>query len=131
MKDILAFIHIKKTGGISLQCLLAEQYGTKFYGGYTTPLKKVVVVNHSLEKDQLHELPSNSCVCKHWTYSEFEVGGVKERANFITVIREPIPRITSHYNFYLMFHPKGKKFSEYVKEQENVNIYSRFLNFRQ
>ena len=78
MKDILAFIHVKKTGGISLQCLLAEQYGTKFYGGYTAPLKKIVAVNHSIEKNQLHELPNNSCICKHWTYSEFEVGGKRE-----------------------------------------------------
>lgn len=125
MNEILAFIHIKKTGGISLQKVLAKQYGRKFFGGYThSVLKKVAPVN-PIEKDRVHELPDRSCICKHWTYNDY--APIHDRAKFVTVLRDPVDRISSHYNFYLKHHPKGQSFDEYVHNAANINLYSRSL----
>jgi len=129
MKDpnqsVLVFIHVKKTGGISLQWLLAKQYGSKFYGGHThSALKKVAAAN-PIEKGQLNKLPDGSCVCKHWTFADFQ--SLQDRANFVTVIREPSSRIVSHYNFYRKHYPKGQSFQEYVQDPANINLYTRFM----
>ncbi len=125
MNDILAFIHIKKTGGISLQKVLAKQYGKIFFGGYThSALRKVAAVN-PIEKDGLHKLPSGSCICKHWTYNDF--APIHDRAKFVTILRDPVDRISSHYNFYLKHHPKGQSFNNYIHDPANIDIYSRSL----
>ena len=125
MNDILAFIHIKKTGGISLQSVLAKQYGKKFFGGHIhSDLRKVAAVN-PIKKDQLHKLPDGSCICKHWTYDDY--APIHDCARFVTILREPVDRINSHYNFYLNHFPKGQSFNEYVHDPANINIYSRFL----
>lgn len=124
MDDILAFIHIKKTGGISLQKMLAKQYGKKFFGGHTHSALRKMAVN-PLGKDELHGLPKGSCVCKHWTYSDYKP--IHDRAEFVTIVRDPVDRISSHYNFYLKHYPMGQSFYEYIHDPMNINIYSRFL----
>lgn len=124
-KSILVFIHVKKTGGISLQWLLAKQYGAKFYGGHThSALKKVAAVN-PVKKNQIHSLPDGSCICKHWSFEDFS--SLKDRANFITIARHPTSRIVSHYNFYRKHFPKGQTFREYIQDPANINLYTRFL----
>lgn len=125
MNDILAFIHVKKTGGISLQNVLAKQYGRNFFGGHThSALRKIAAVN-PIEKDELHKLPDGSCICKHWTYDDY--APIHDKAKFVTVLREPVDRISSHYNFYLKHHPKGQSFDKYVRDAANINLYSRSL----
>ena len=123
--SVLVFIHIKKTGGISLQRLLSEQYGSNFFGGHIhTELRRFVAKN-PIEQDGIVSLPNGSCVCKHWKYEDFH--SIQERANFITIVREPSDRIVCHYNFYLMHYPKGQSFMKYIHDPKNINLYSRFL----
>lgn len=125
MNEILAFIHVKKTGGISLQNVLAKQYGKKFFGGHThSALRRIAAVN-PIEKNELHKLPDGSCICKHWTYDDYVL--IHNKAKFVTILREPVDRISSHYNFYLKHHPKGQTFDKYVHDPANVNIYSGSL----
>jgi len=123
--SVLVFLHIKKTGGISLQKILAKQYGKRFYGGHTHSALRKIAAKNSVEKNNISSIPNGSCICKHWTYQEFD--SIKDRANFITIVRDPLDRIVSHYNFYLMHYPKGQSFAEYVEDPKNINIYSRFL----
>ncbi|MHA2279408.1 MAG: hypothetical protein ACXAC5_00755 [Promethearchaeota archaeon] len=121
----MVFIHVKKTGGISLQWLLAKQYGAKFYGGHDhSVLQKIAAVN-PIEPDQLYHLPGGSCVCKHWPFLAFQ--SLQEQANFITIIRDPVSRVVSHYNFYRKHYPKGKAFRDYIREANNINLYTRFM----
>ncbi len=124
MKDLLVFIHVKKTGGISLQRLLSDQFGDKFFGGHTHSALKHASAN-PIEKSQLSKLPSGACICKHWTYDDFS--SIHNRAKFITIVRDPVSRIISHYNFYLQHHPKGQSFVKYIRDPKNINVYSRFL----
>lgn len=124
-KKILVFIHVKKTGGISVQWLLAQQYREKFYGGYThSALKKVAKVN-PLKETQINNVPLGSCICKHWSYSDFET--IKDTSVFLTVVRDPVSRIICHYNFYRKHYPKGVSFLDYVHQSENINRYSKAL----
>lgn len=122
---ILVFVHVKKTAGISVQWMLAKQYGKRFFGGHIhSALKKVAAAN-PLEKDGLSRVPLGSCICKHWKYEDFK--SIEDKCVFVTVAREPVSRIVCHYNFYRKHYPKGVPFAEYIKQPNNINLYSRSL----
>ena len=122
---ILVFIHVKKTGGISVQWLLAQQYGKRFYGRHThSALRKVACIN-PLEETRLSKVPIGSCICKHWKYSDFKP--IEDKCVFFTVLRDPVSRIVCHYNFYRKHYPKGVSFLDYIHQPENINRYVKAL----
>jgi len=125
MDEILVFIHIKKTAGISLQWLLAKQFGKKFFGGHIHTALKTVAAKNPIKKSGLDKLPNGSCVCKHWTYDDFTA--IQGRSKFLTIVRDPVDRIVSHYKFYRQHYPRGQSFREYIEDSKNINLYSKFL----
>jgi len=120
-ESVLVFLHIKKTGGISLQKLIQEQYPDRFYGNDHSALKKKI----KIKKSDIEKIPNGSAVANHWIYDDFK--SIKDRCNFVTIIRDPVDRIVSAYNFYLQHHPRGMSFSDYVKKRENRNTETRAI----
>lgn len=120
-ESVLVFLHIKKTGGISLQKLIQDKYPGKFYGNDHSALKRKIRV----KKSEIEDIPNGSAVANHWTYDDF--AHIKGRCNFVTIVRNPIDRIISAYNFYLQHHPGGAGFSEYVKDVKNINVESKTI----
>ncbi len=125
-ESVLVFLHIKKTAGISLQRILSKQFGARFYGGHSHSLLKGRVASNELTVDAVSQVPNGSCICKHWKMSEFE--GISHRCNFVTVLREPLNRIVSHYNFYRMHHNDGLSIDEYIRQPGNINLQSQTVD---
>lgn len=123
-ESILVFIHIKKTAGISLQLALAKQFGTKFYGGHSHNALKALVYHNEI--DDLQTIPNGACVCKHWPMSKFDQ--IEHRCNFITVLRHPLDRIISHYNFYRLHHNQGQDVDSYIRDTPNINVLSNMID---
>jgi hypothetical protein len=89
--ELICFVHIPKTAGVSLMHVLAEQYGKQRmlqdtstfefknfwsrYGNWTTPEMRVL--------------------CGHIPYGYHRVD---PRTRYITLLRDPISRIVSDYN---------------------------------
>ncbi|MAG26968.1 hypothetical protein CMI47_15625 [Candidatus Pacearchaeota archaeon] len=121
-ESVLVFLHVKKTGGISLQKLIQDQFPGKFYGNDHSALKK----KKKIKKSDIKDIPNGSAVANHWTYEDFKP--IKDRCNFITIIRNPLDRIVSAYNFYLQHHPSGDTFSGYIKEDNNKNVITKFID---
>lgn len=122
---ILVFIHVKKTGGISVQWLLAQQYGNRFYGGHThSALKKVAKAN-PLTETRIDNVPVGSCIAKHWLYLDFK--HIEDKCAFMTVVRDPVSRVVCHYNFYRKHYPGGVSFLDYIHQPENINRYTKAL----
>ena len=118
--SVLVFVHVKKTAGMSLQHTLAKQFGDRFYGGYSD------ITPNSLSPQNLHRVPNGSCICKHWPMYCFDK--IKDRCNFVTVMRDPVQRIISHYNFYRAHHADGMSIGRYIRTHSNINIYTKMLN---
>jgi len=115
-ESVLVFLHIKKTGGISLQKLIQDQYPDKFYGNDHSALKKKI----KIKKNYIESIPNGSAVANHWTYDDFK--SIKDRCNFVTIVRNPIDRIISSYNFYKKYSEEGNSFSNYINNNKNINI---------
>jgi len=115
-ESVLVFLHIKKTGGISLQRLIQDRYPGKFYGNDHSALKRKIRV----KKSEIEDIPNGSAVANHWTYDDF--AHIKDRCNFVTIVRNPIDRIISAYNFYKKYSEEGNSFSSYINNNKNINI---------
>lgn len=120
-ESVLVFLHIKKTGGISIQKLIQEQYPGRFYGNDHSALKKKV----KIKKSDINSIPNGCAVANHWTYDDFR--SIKNRCNFIATIRNPVDRIVSAYNFFLLHHGNGCSFLDYIKEDKNINLFSKSI----
>jgi len=120
-ESVLVFLHIKKTGGISLQKLIQDQYPDKFYGNDHSVLKKKI----KIKKSVIEDIPNGSAVANHWTYDDFKC--IKDRCNFVTIVRNPVDRIISAYNFYKKFSEEKLGFSDYINLQDNTNVMSRVI----
>ncbi len=121
-ESVLVFLHIKKTGGISLQKLIQSKYVGKFYGSNHSALKK----KKHLNKAGIKYVLNGSAIANHWVYDDFHL--IKERCNFITVIRDPVDRVVSAYNFYLQHHQSGMSFLRYIREKKNINLFSKSIS---
>lgn len=117
--SVLAFIHIRKTAGISLQRLLAKQYGDRFFGAHGHS----AITSPKITRGDLVSLPDHSCVCRHWGMNAYR--DIENRCNFVTVFRDPIKRIVSHYSFYRKHHPNGMSIDEYIRQEKNKNIFCK------
>lgn len=125
-ESILVFIHVKKTAGISVQRILSHQFRNKFYGGHTHGELRDYVRHNELSKSDILDVQNGSCICKHWSMSDYAI--IENRCNFVTIFRHPLDRILSHYNFYRRHHPSGISINEYIKHNDNINLFSRMIN---
>ncbi len=121
-ESVLVFLHIKKTGGISLQKLIQDQFPGKFYGNDHSALKKKI----KIKKSDIKNIPNGSAVANHWKYEDFK--SIKDRCNFVTIIRNPVDRIVSAYNFYIKHNEKKISFSEYISTDSNINVMSKTIS---
>jgi len=119
--SVLVFLHIKKTGGISMQKLMQEQFSGKFYGNDHSALSKKI----KIKKSDINKISNGSAIANHWSYGDF--CSIKDKCNFITIARDPIDRVVSAYNFFLVHHPKGKSFLDYVRDEDNINLFSKSI----
>jgi len=115
-ESVLVFLHIRKTGGISLQKLIQDQFPGKFYGQDHSALKEKI----KIKKSEIEDIPNGSAVANHWTYDDFK--SIKDRCNFVTIVRNPVDRIISAYNFYKKYSEEGNSFSNYINNNKNINI---------
>lgn len=125
-KSVLVFVYIKNTD-TSLQTKMFFQYGNKFFGGTERNVLRNIEADNQITPDRLVTLPDGSCICKEWPMSAYEP--IKDRCNFVTVLRDPVSRIIDSYN---VFRASDKQCSvtidEYLRNPLNVNVYQRMLS---
>lgn len=115
MNQVVIFIHIPKTGGTTLNKILINNY-REYCNIYTTEANKILENISSARIDYLELLSG------HFSFGLDQY--FAKPCSYITLLREPVERIISHYyyvinspNNYLYQEVKGKEIglAEYVK----------------
>ncbi|MFI4891481.1 MAG: sulfotransferase family 2 domain-containing protein [Steroidobacterales bacterium] len=111
----LVFVHIPKTGGLSLHAALENIYGRK----------STLRAGNEDELQRLRRLPDHQPIDKEFISGHFFYNDIKNRcqpnAILVSILRDPITRILSSYNYITTWseHPLHEQtmrqsFSEFV-----------------
>lgn len=100
-EPILAFCHLRKTGGISFNQFLRRQFGpahletiVRFEPG--TKRNRQFYRREDLERD-LWIYPRIRSIAGHYLCPASDYGPIGERFRWVTILRDPMKRYISHY----------------------------------
>ncbi|WP_254563564.1 sulfotransferase family 2 domain-containing protein [Oscillatoria sp. HE19RPO] len=124
-ENTVIFIHIPRTAGVSLDAILERQYN----------LAKIYSLYSQEKLDEFNKLSENKKANIHLLNGHFMSYGIHERlpnpSTYITMMREPVDRVISHYyfvrrspNHYLHETVMGKNMSlqDYVGSELSIEI---------
>jgi hypothetical protein len=127
---LLIFVHLPKTGGSTLARVLKDQYASD----------TVLSLYDSFSGAELQDVPRERLDGLRVVMGHFAFGAhrfVTRRATYVTVLRDPVDRVVSHYHFvrhspghYLHRTAQGLSLSDYVvacHEAEPNNDQTRLL----
>jgi Sulfotransferase family len=84
--DQIFFMHIPKTGGMTLKTLLKQRVGSNTF--HQIPIEK-------FSQTHARDLVGYRCIRAHWDYSFFRV--LSRKPVYITMLRHPVARMLSMY----------------------------------
>jgi len=129
----LFFYHIPKTGGISFSNSLSISAHSAFnrIQVEVNPSFDVPVVDRVDEKTQIDASGTKSInfLCGHvkWGWHE----RCDSDFHFSTIIRSPIDRVLSDYNYHCMREqrkPNREEFIEFFRDENNINVSCKLLS---
>ncbi|MGR5341934.1 hypothetical protein ACPV50_18630 [Vibrio astriarenae] len=123
------FVHIPKTAGTSFKNALEEQLPIYKDYGVNSPETHSDIRTLVYEKNDVFQLKSvlkqGSVICGHvglMKYADFV-----PVSKILTIVREPIAQIVSHYNHYVQHYGLEAPFSQFVRDARFCNVQSKYL----
>ena len=133
----LLFIHIPKTAGTSFRFAAKQFYGVENvffdYGPESIETSSEIMDTMYTKKDpykfykQLTKIPS-SFLSGHFPVKKYMM--LYETANIISLVRDPLQQIVSHYNHHIKHLDYQKTLSDFVMDPRFQNLQSRLLSHR-
>ena len=105
----IVFLHIPKTGGVTLRRTLKRKY-SRFLSEETLTKPR-----QAFARVPLSERATAQVVAGHLHYGVHEY--IPRECDYITVLREPVARVVSSYN-YILGHPKHALHAELVRSSD-------------
>lgn len=102
--DQIFFLHIPKTGGMTLKTLLKQSVGRQNF--HQIPIRKFGRV-------QARQLSPYRCIRAHWDYSFFRV--LPRKPVYITMLRHPVARMFSMYGM-IQRKPKSRWYTSDIHQ---------------
>jgi Galactose-3-O-sulfotransferase len=113
----IVFLHLPKTGGVTLRRTLKWKYAPDLLS-FETLTKPA----ESLGEVPLSRRRSTRVLTGHLHYGVHEY--IPQRCEYITLLREPIARVVSYY-YYILGHPKHWRHAELVRSGMSLDEFVR------
>jgi hypothetical protein len=113
----IIFLHLPKTGGVTLRRTLKWKYAPRMLN-FETLTKPA----ESLAEVPLSERRNLRVLTGHLQYGVHEY--LPQRCEYITLLREPIARVVSYY-YYILGHPKHWRHEELVRSGMSLEEFVR------
>lgn len=113
----IVFLHIPKTGGVTLRRALKWKYPSRVL--YEESLTKPLAAFGRLP---LSERANARVVSGHLHYGVHE--HIPQRCEYVTLLREPVARVVSSYH-YILGHPKHALHADLVRSSEPLEDFLR------
>lgn len=125
----LAFVHIEKAAGMSVHKILKRAFGSKYMVVEPPPLEDgATYIFDSAAYNQIRFLyPRLLGIGGHWIrpYSDLSISIPQLR--YWTIVRDPVKRTLSHYQYQIQIMGKQIPFDEWSKDQRFWNFQTRKL----
>ncbi len=124
-RDILAFCHIEKAAGTSLIHVLRQLFGTSYID-----VRPISRGRHSFFDRADFELydslvPKIGCIGGHSVVPHSNLLDADANFRFLTLFREPISRVVSHYKFWVQRMGSGYSPDEFLRHPVANNFQVR------
>lgn len=124
-RELLAFVHIEKAAGTTLIHMLR----INFFMGYcdVTPLSSAS--NGIFQAEDMRKLmiinPAVKCIGGHAVRPSRDLSDVIPRIRYITLLRDPVYRYISHYQYWIEKLQKKLSFEEFINLETTHNFQTR------
>lgn len=126
MKELLAFVHVEKAAGTTV-----HQIQKRWFGAGYCPVEKWSLEDDAFSADDLRRLrrlyPRLRAIGGHWVkpYGDLERGACP--VLWWTLLREPLARCASHYQYQVQRMGKTLSFEEWIADPRYRNFQTKKL----
>ena len=121
---MLAFVHIHKTAGITVNWILRRSYG--FHHCDVEPWQKTAKVFSAADYCQLEKLyPQIDSIAGHKVKAFSDLEQVRPDVRYFTFLREPLIRCASHFQYAIQHMKKNLSFDDWLDDRVSHNFQTR------
>ncbi len=126
-KNILAFVHINKAAGTTLTHILRLNFFLKHFDVPSFMNSSRGVFQKEGMKKILKINPFIGSIAGHSIRSFSNLSDLYPDVRYITLLREPVKRTISHYQYNVEKHGTNLSFDEYLKHDASFNRQTRII----
>lgn len=121
---LLAFAHIQKTAGMTLQLVLRQSFGFRHLDVSHRSGRIYTAADLAVD---LRRLPFLRSVAGHGLMPFVDYGAANSRMSWVTFVREPIARFLSHYQHHVEQMGRSISLEDFLREPIQANRQVQFL----
>ena len=124
-RPLLAFVHIERCGGTTINSTLSRNFGWRILYARCPSTQRVGIFGIGDLRIALLINPFLKCIAGHPIKPHSELIRVVPKIRYITVLRDPIERYISHYQYRVDRMGESLSFEEFADMEKYSNIQTK------